>query len=150
MIVDSLNNIELYQDFPFGLFQALKFLKTVNSGIELGSYEISDNSFAIVSEYATVERFERGYEAHRNVIDVQYPVTGTERIKWSPLKGMDEISQYDVEKDRTFYNNPSPLGADIDIGNGIFAVMFPNDAHSPQHYIAGPELIKKITVKISI
>jgi len=57
---------------------------------------------------------------------------------------------YDIEKDRTFYTNPSKQGTHVDIGNGIFAIMFPKDGHSPQHYINSSEMIRKITVKISI
>ena len=41
-------------------------------------------------------------------------------------------------------------GTYVDIGNGIFAIMFPEDGHGPQHYVEKPELIKKLTMKISI
>jgi YhcH/YjgK/YiaL family protein len=57
---------------------------------------------------------------------------------------------YEEDKDRTFYKKPSSQGTHVDIGNGIFAVMFPEDGHSPQHYVTNPELIKKITVKVAI
>ena len=30
-----------------------------------------------------LQLFERGYEAHKNVIDIQFPIIGKERIKWS-------------------------------------------------------------------
>jgi len=57
---------------------------------------------------------------------------------------------YDPIKDRTFYKSPSLQGTHVDIGNGVFAIMFPKDGHSPQHYIKSSALIKKITVKIAI
>lgn len=56
---------------------------------------------------------------------------------------------YDTFKDRTFFKHPSLQGTHVDIGNGIFTIMFPNDGHSPQHNMEKSELIK-ITIKISI
>ena len=35
----------------------------------------------------------------------------------------------------------------MDIGNGIFAIMFPEDGHGPQHKVGKKEVIKKITIK---
>lgn len=150
MILDSLKNIDIYKGISPDIYAGLQFLQAATPDIALGEYPINDNVKAIVSEYETVESFTRGYEAHLHVIDIQYPIRGMERVKWSNLQGMDVNIPYDEKKDRTFYKNPSPQGTHVDIGNGIFAIMFPEDGHSPQHYIDKPELIKKITIKISI
>lgn len=150
MILDSLKNIDIYKGVSPDIYAGLQFLQNAAPDIALGEYPINDNVKAIVSEYETVESFTRGYEAHKHVIDIQYPVRGLERVKWSNLQGMNINIPYDEKKDRTFYKDPSPQGTHVDIGNGIFAIMFPEDGHSPQHYIDKPELIKKITIKISI
>jgi len=150
MIVDQLKNLETYKGISNDIYEGLKFLANAKPEIELGTYPINKNVYAIVSEYMTVESFERGYEAHKQVIDIQYPIIGLERIKWSPIENMDINIPYDEEKDRTFYKNPSSMGTHVDIGNGVFAIMFPQDGHGPQHYVKQPELIKKITVKVSI
>ena len=42
---------------------------------------------------------------------------------------------YDTYKDRTFFKSPSPLGTNIDIGNGIFAIMFHQDGHGPNNLL---------------
>ena len=150
MIVDSLNNINLYNAFSLDIFNGLLFLKNAKADIKPGNYVVSDNVKALVSEYTTVEMFERGYEAHKHVIDIQYPIIGIERVKWSPIQGMEVNIPYDKEKDRTFFKLPSEQGIHVDIGNGIFAIMFPNDGHSPQHFVKEPQLIKKITIKVTI
>jgi YhcH/YjgK/YiaL family protein len=150
MILDRLKNIEIYRSLSPDIYAGLQFLQTATPDIEPGEYPVNSNVKAIVSEYNTVETFTRGYEAHRHVIDIQYPVRGLERVKWSNIDGMNINMPYDEKKDRTFYKDPSPQGTHVDIGNGIFAIMFPEDGHSPQHYIDKPELIKKITIKISI
>lgn len=150
MILDSLKNIEIYKGISNDIYVGLEFLANANPEIELGTYIINNNTKAIVSEYETIEVFERGYEAHKHGIDIQYPIIGLERVKWSPIKGMLINTPYDEQKDRTFFKNPSKQGTEVIIGNGIFAIMFPEDGHSPQHYIDNPELIKKITIKVSI
>lgn len=150
MIVDSLKNIDIYKGLSADIYAGLKFLKKVKDDIEIGEYPINQNVKAIVSEYNTVEVFERGYEAHKHVIDIQYPIRGLERVLWSPIEGMEVNIPYDVIKDRTFFKSPSSQGTHVDIGNGIFAIMFPEDGHGPQHYVGKPELIKKITIKVSI
>ncbi len=150
MILDTLNNIESYKFFKNGIYEGLVFLKEATRAIAVGEYNVATNVKAIVSEYETVSEFTRGYEAHQHVIDIQYPIIGTERVKWSNIDGMEINIPYDEKKDRTFYKKPKLRETLCDIGNGVFAIMFSNDGHSPQHYIYTPELIKKITIKVSI
>ena len=150
MIVDTLKNIDIYKGISPDIYAGLQFLASAKPDIELGTVVINDRVKAIVSEYMTIENFERGYEAHKHVIDIQYPIIGLERVKWSPIEGMSINIPYDQDKDRAFYKDPSPQGNHVDIGNGIFAIMFPEDGHGPQHYVGKPEMIKKITIKVAI
>lgn len=150
MIVDCLKNLEIYKGISEDIYDGLLFLSNTTADIEVGIYIINANTKAIVSEYLTLETFERGYEAHMHVIDIQYPIRGIERVKWSPIDEMCVNIPYDENKDRTFFINPSAQGAEVIIGNSIFAIMFPNDGHSPQHFVCESELIKKITIKVSI
>lgn len=150
MIVDQLKNIDTYKGLSPDIYSGLQYLAKVVADVQPGTYVINERVKAIVSEYMTIANFERGYEAHKHVIDIQYPIIGSERVKWSPIEGMTVNIPYDSEKDRTFYKDPSPQMTHVDIGNGIFAIMFPEDAHAPQHYIRAPGIIKKITIKVSI
>lgn len=149
MIADNLKNIHIYKGISEDIYAALVFLRDAKPDIELGEYPVNSNVKALVSEYMTKEVFERGYEAHKHVIDIQYPIIGLERVKWSPLPGMSVNIEYDEAKDRGFYLSPSQETY-VDVGNGIFAIFFPEDAHGPQHYVVKPEMIKKITMKVSI
>ena len=150
MIVDKIQNLETYKNLSPDIYAGLKFLQGVTPDIELGTYVINDNVKAIVSEYPTVECFERGYVAHKHNLDIQFPIIGMERIKYSPIEGMDVNIPYDEGKDRTFYKNPDKYGFDVIIGNGTFAIMFPQDGHGPQHLVEKSEVINKVTVKVSI
>lgn len=150
MIVDLLKNIEIYKNISPNIYDGLKFLFNASPDIELGTYKINEKVKALVTKYVTKEVFEKGYEAHKHVIDIQYPIVGLERVKWSPIESMNVNIPYEDENDRTFYKDLSAQGTHVDIGNGIFAIMFPEDGHSPQHFVNQPELIKKITIKVSI
>jgi len=150
MVVDQLKNIKIYRGLSDDIYAGLQFLAGASRDIELGTYVINEMVKAIVSEYETIENFERGYEAHKHVIDIQYPIIGLERVKWSPIEGMNVNIPYDESKDRTFYKDPSAQGTHVDIGDGIFAIMFPEDGHGPQHFVTESQLIKKITIKVSI
>ncbi len=149
MVLDKLENIDIYKGLSNDIYEGLKFIKYADKNIKIGVYPINDKVKAIVSEYETIENFSRGYEAHMHVIDIQYPIIGLERIKWSPIDEMKVNIAYEPEFDRTFYKEPHKQGTYVDIGNGIFVIMFPGDGHSPQHYIDKPELIKKITIKVA-
>lgn len=150
MIIDTLQNIITYRALSEDIYIGLKFLAQAETDIEIGEYLINEKVKAIVSSYETIDVFERGYESHKHVIDIQYPIIGLERVKWSPIEDMIVNIPYDPIKDRTFFHSPSPQQTHVDIGNGIFAIMFPNDGHSPQHFVKKKELIKKITIKVSI
>ncbi|MCP4219203.1 MAG: DUF386 domain-containing protein [bacterium] len=149
MIADTLDNIEIYKNISGDIYAGLTFIAEAKPDIELGEYQITEKVKALVTEYETVENFVRGYEAHKHVIDIQYPIVGRERVKWSPIDDMEVNIPYEVARDRTFYKTPTQ-STHIDIGNRVFGIMFPNDGHSPQHYVERPELIKKITIKVSI
>lgn len=117
MIIDQLLNIETYKEISSDIYLGLKFLADAKADILPGTYTINTNVKAIVSEYETVSVFERGYEAHKHVIDIQYPIIGSERVKWSPILEMDINIPYDEVMDRTFYKDPFSQGTHVDIGN---------------------------------
>ena len=150
MILDKLENLETYKNLSPDIYEGLKYLANVDPEIPIGSYRINDRLVANVMEYMTVEEFKLGYEAHKKNLDIQYVVRGHERIKWSPIKGMDVKTPYNEQNDATFYENPTPYGGEIIIGNGNFSIMFPQDGHACQYYVGQCELIKKIVVKVNI
>ncbi len=149
MIIDSLQNITFYQTINNDIYEGLLFIKNASPDIALGSYPLTATAKALVMEYETKEGENGfGYEAHKNLIDVQYCIKGTELIPWSNLQRLQPYSEYDPVKDVTFYNMEPQQGSVI-IGNGIFAVFFPEDAHAPVFCAGKPELIKKIVIKVS-
>jgi YhcH/YjgK/YiaL family protein len=150
MILDHISQLDTYQGVSPDIYAGLRYLSSLSPNIALGEHRVNDRVLALVTEYPTKVENEGRYEAHRHVIDIQFPIKGREGIEWSVLAGMKSVTDYDAEKDRTMYTRPDNK-TDIVIGNGYFAVFWPNDAHNPQRAVDGAsETIKKVTLKVSL
>ncbi len=150
MIIDSLDNIQFYKFFNSDFYEGLKFIKNASPEIEPGSYPLTSTAKALVMEYETkLEENGFGYEAHKHLIDIQYCIKGSELIPWCHINKLHPYSEYDPEKDVTFYTMQQEMGRAI-IGNGVFAILYPSDAHAPVFCVDQPEKIKKIVIKVTI
>jgi len=150
VIFDHINERQTYLSVSPDIRTGLEYLASLAPDIALGEYQVSPNVLALVTEYSTkVENFHL-FEAHRHVIDIQFPIIGREGVEWSRLEGMNVAVEYDPAKDRTMYSHPQNL-TNIVMGNGFFAVFWPADAHNPQRAVEGrAEVIKKVTLKVAI
>ena len=151
MIYDNLNNIEFYKGLSPDIYEGLKFLQQVSPDMAVGTYQLTPNVKAIVSEYTTKEVNENGYEAHRQNIDIQYLLKGTEKIASLPVEELSVTKPYNEETDAAFYNAVSDFSPSIlDLRPGYFSIFFPQDGHMPCLCISKPEAVKKVVVKVRI
>lgn len=149
MIYDKLDNFDTYAAISEEIRLGLEFLRQVSPVIEFGVYELTPRLKAIVSEYETKEVNENGYEAHLQYIDIQCPIRGLEKVCCLPLEMLNETKPYNKEIDAAFYSTDvKPL--EMSIGNGYFAIFFPQDGHMPQLCVDKKEMIKKVTLKVKI
>lgn len=103
LIYDKIDNLETYTGLSEDIHLGMEGLRDVKYDIEKGAYVLSSRVKAIVSEYKTKRQNEYGYEAHRDYIDIQYLISGEERIFCLPLEYLKETKAYCEEKDATFY-----------------------------------------------
>ena len=150
MIIDTLDNIDIYKKLSKDIYEGLVYLNEIDNQIELGTYDINNNVKAIVEQYETLVNNSLEFESHKHVIDIQCPIIGFERVFWSPVNDMKVKKSYDNIKDITIYNDPISSLRYFDIGNRVFAIMFENDRHSPKHCVKHSELIKKIRINVLI
>lgn len=150
MIIGNLLEPELFGIYTEDINHGLEFLRRLSPNIQNGRHNISDRIYANVMEYTTVTKSETGYEAHRKYIDIHYVLKGTERIKWDTIKDLPILVPYDEEKDAAFFASSRKEKGEIILGEGMFAIMFPQDGHLCQYAVNRPEIIKKIVVKIKI
>lgn len=150
MIYDKIDNLEICAGISEDIRLGLEWLRDADPDIEKGVYELSHRVKAIVSEYTTKEVNENGYEAHRDHIDIQYLLKGSEKICCLPLEYLKETKSYNHEIDAALYEEVSVKPQEMVIGNGYFAVFYPQDGHMPCVSIDSPNRVKKVVVKIKV
>jgi YhcH/YjgK/YiaL family protein len=148
MIYDKIDNQEIYAGIAEDIRLGLEWLRDVNPDIEKGLYELSPQIKAIVSEYTTKEMNENGYEAHRDYIDIQYLLRGREKICCLPLEYLKQTKVYTKEIDAAFYEESDTHPQEMIIGNGYFAILYPQDGHMPCLCLNEPMIVKKVVIKV--
>jgi YhcH/YjgK/YiaL family protein len=90
-------------------------------------------------------------ESHREHIDIQMTLIGSEGIDWFPRGSLEVKDPYDPKTDVEFYQRPGEAPARVRVHPGTFVVLFPEDAHMPQ-LMTGPQAmaIKKVVVKLAV
>lgn len=154
MIYDHINNINRYGDpvIRQGLDIILQLARQFALGkpIEEGHYSLENGLRYNVDRYQTKVENLVGYEAHRQYIDIQFLLDGEEVIRVHRLEGMHCISPYDRDRDAGFHTPNDDYHTDLPIGNGYFAILYPNDAHMPQLCTNTPAPVLKIVVKVPV
>ena len=150
MIIDDLRNADNYKVLGERLAKGLTYLqKTDFTSLAKGKYEIDgDKIFAIVSEYDTIGTENEKMEAHKKYIDIQYWVSGAEKVGHDILKNQPLFQEYDAEKDFLLVGNfPSYFSV---MQAGMFAIYFPWDLHMPCIKIDEAAAVKKVVIKVAV
>ena len=148
MIYDDLSNLSKYNAIPK---KVLKFISSLTAAISVGRYEITDKIYANIEEYNTKDEFEALLESHKKYIDLQFLLSGSERIDFINIAGLQSIEPYAPDRDIIFYKKP-PVGVGSLFLNGRnFAVFFPQDAHAPQiTTFSVQDKVKKVVIKMAV
>lgn len=148
MIYDTLKHLDAYQGLHSGVLRGLELLRTMDfSGMEDGRHEIDgDNLFLLLQSYETRPENDAP-EAHRAYIDIQYLISGTEKIGVGPLEEMTEQVEARPEGDIWFYHGPL---SQITLSGDQFIVLWPGDAHAPCIAVDGPAPCRKCVVKVKL
>lgn len=153
MILDSLDQSDLYLSLHPGFAAAFAFLKQATAGQApaLGRHAIDgDQVFALVQRYTTKPYAETQLESHRRYIDIQYLLRGREHIYWAQVPTLPKVTQpYDTATDAALYavvaeGLPLPLVA------GRYAILYPADGHAPACAWGEPTEVDKIVVKVKL
>ena len=152
MIIDSMNNCTLYYTVHPGFEKAFDFVrKAVAEDLPVGRYEIDgDNVYAMVQAYDTKPSETGVFEAHERYIDLQYVVSGVEKIEFLDITKATVRTPYDAAKDAAFYENSDRAGVAV-LEAGDYGIFFPHDTHKPGRMFGQiPTPVKKIVAKIKV
>ena len=145
MIVDRIEEQERYYPLHPDMELAFAFLAEAPD-LEPGRYELEDGLFATVSEGDTRQMDTVVMEAHKNYIDLQYCISGGERMSWAHIQELNP-STADPEHDNYFYTGNS---TSVSIRPGMFYVMFPSDGHKAACHHEFQKHYRTVVVKIPV
>ncbi|MEO9070520.1 MAG: YhcH/YjgK/YiaL family protein [Ginsengibacter sp.] len=150
MIIDILPNAGKYFCIHPLFEKAFEYINSINlAEIATGNYEIQgDKLRSIVSNNPgkTEEESLAKFECHNKYIDIQFCISGNEKIGWKPRQScILKKADYDEEKDVTFYKDQPDMY--FKLTSLQFAIFFPEDVHAP---MIGKEKIKKVVIKVKL
>ena len=152
MVFDNLKNCELYYGMHPKFKEAFDFIKkALDENLEAGKYEIDGKElWASVQEYTSKLENDAKAEAHKNYIDIQYIVSGTEVIEGFDISYATPKSEYNDVKDVMFYEDFANAGKGI-LNANEYGIFFPHDVHKPGMCLNGKQdTVKKIVVKVKL
>ncbi len=151
MIFDNVKNCSLYYAVHKNFKKAFDFIiKAVKENLPVGKYEIDGTDlYASVQEYLSKDEQAAKNEGHRNYIDIQFVIKGTEKILVEDINFSKIKTEYNEVKDVEFYFDAEDANALI-LNEGDFAVLFPHDIHKPCLTYKTQENVKKIVVKVKV
>lgn len=104
--------------------------------------------YAQVFDVMTGDICEKRPEVHENFIDVQFLVSGKERLGFTVDTGDYIIDEQIKERDLIFYKDIRNEGF-VEAVPGYFCVFFPSDVHRPAVASGEPMQIRKVVIKIN-
>lgn len=80
-------------------------------------------------------------------MDIQYIVSGVERMGYVPYTGKETVLEDPEGKDVTFYQNLEGETF-VDVAAGCYCIFFSNDIHRPGCAAGEPGSVRKAVVKM--
>jgi len=125
------------------------YLKTTDlDALPVGKYAIEGTTATVaVTDNPTKEYDKTSWESHRKFIDLQYVVTGAEKMEAAPIITLKVTDEYIDAKDVAHYQG---TGTQYVANQGTFFLFFPADGHRVNIKADGSEHDKKIVIKIPV
>jgi YhcH/YjgK/YiaL family protein len=146
MILDQLAQAARYTALNPLLKAGFQFLAKADlASLPPGRHEIDGSRvFALVGHDTGRGQAGARLEVHRRYLDIQVSLDGRERIGWRPLAECHAVAEpYDTERDIAFFADEP--AAWFPLGQGQFAIFFPDDAHAP---LAASGPLHKVVIKV--
>lgn len=150
MIVGHIDQLETYSYLPEAVHRSLAFLAETNMAeLAIGRHDIDgDNIFVNVMAFDTACADSKLHEVHREYLDIQYLITGEERIGFALANDGHTVDKpYDADNDY-WLAGPLDTESEVVMVPGMFAIFLPNQPHKPGCQVQMPQAIKKAVVKV--
>lgn len=149
MIYDKLSNITLYKGLSKNLDTAIQFISTHDlNELPLGKTTIDgDRVYINVMETKAQPIEERKYEVHKNYMDIQIDLIGTERVDTGDYH---QVTLEDYHQENDVAAASSEDLAQCILGSGNFIICMAREPHKPNIAVSDDTFLKKAVVKVHI
>lgn len=120
--------------------------------LPVGSFEkfqINDTIFAIEQVFYTKARENCFFESHRDYVDFQLILSGSEQMEYSEIDKLTVDMPFDPEKDLIKYEMPA-VASKFVMERGDLAVYAPYDAHMGLGMCGESCLVHKTVIKFPV
>lgn len=149
MIFDLLPYLSHY--LPPSIWNALEpLMERLHPEMPKSEYVLQQQDItARVSLYQTKPIQEGQFESHKQHVDIQILLSGSEWIDVAPHKTLIPYGECDTKNDVQFYKAADHNAVRLTMVPGNFALFFPQDAHRPGLNPQGEvQNVEKVVVKI--
>ncbi len=116
--------------------------------MEAGTYELQGKDlYMMIQDFTTQPAEVRRPERHDHYLDIQYIVSGVERMGYVPYTGMETVEEDPEGQDVTFYKDLSGESF-VDVAPGGYCIFFSNDIHRPGCAAGDPCTVRKVVGKV--
>lgn len=150
MISDHGSAAPRYAPLHPAFAHCLARLAAFDPSIPDGNHDIGMGCEARVMSYVTEPAEQRKWESHRRFIDIQWVVSGAERMDVAPIHSLSGATPYDDANDVLFYSHAEAPTTSVVVGAGEFTIFFPADGHRPNIAVSAPAAVRKIVVKVPV
>ena len=149
MIFSSLNAKPCPYQYPTAIQAALDWIAGHDlAGMEAGTYKLQgDDVYINLQDFTTHPADEGTAERHDDYLDLQYVVSGVERMGYVPYTGLEPVFEDPEGKDITFYKELE-REAFVDVHPGSYCIFFSNDIHRPGCAAGEPCAVRKAVATI--
>jgi len=151
MIIDKLENASEYYSLGKDIERGLKYLQNTDLKSMPCQKHVIDGDvlWANIQQMPTKEPETTPWEIHKTYTDIQYVITGTERMDWANVEYFEGENDYDKQNDYQFgLVKPGGTQGSLIVNEGYFVIFTPFDAHKPALKVDKVQDIKKVIVKV--
>ena len=151
MIIDNIQNCEKYFSLHPSLQAAFGQLQALTAENEPGRYTVDgDLIFVNHAAYTTKAHDACKYENHRKYIDIQYVLSGAERIDLIAAEQLTVTENKYEASDIAFFADHVPQTS-VTLHAGEFVLIFADEAHRPCMADGNvPSAVVKAVAKVKI
>ena len=145
--IDKLQFAKQYQLNKAVWDKAFAYLKTTDLKTLANGRHVIDgeNVYGIVTQAPTKDYDKTAFESHRKYIDLQYVITGEEKMAKAPVTSVTVSKPYEAAADIAYYSGEGKI---YTVPAASFMLFFPTEAHRPNITPGGNKVVKKIVIKI--